>query len=166
MIHTEPVIMDIEASGFGFDSYPIEVGIALENNSRYCSLISPANDWTHWEASAEAVHHIDRELLIKHGKHTREVAEDLNKLLAGKTVYTDGWVVDKPWLLKLFDQSMTRPTFHISALELILSEEQIAIWHETKNNLINELKITRHRASNDAYIVQQTWLKTKSLALN
>lgn len=160
-----PVIMDLEASGFGFDSYPIEVGVVLENDSRYCSLISPATEWTHWDDNAEAVHQIDRELLFNHGKKLEQVTEELNHLLSGKTVYTDGWVVDKPWLLKLFEKSKKTPSFHISALELILTEEQTELWHETKNKLISELNIKRHRASNDAYIVQQTWLKTRNLIL-
>ena len=42
-----PFIMDIEASGFGPDSYPIEVGLALGDGSRFCSLIVPAEHWTH-----------------------------------------------------------------------------------------------------------------------
>ena len=34
-----PDIIDIEASGFGPDSYPIEIGVALSSGEKYCSLI-------------------------------------------------------------------------------------------------------------------------------
>lgn len=37
-----PIIIDAEASGFGTDSYPIEVGVALGDASRHCYLVSPA----------------------------------------------------------------------------------------------------------------------------
>lgn len=37
-----PIIIDAEASGFGRDSYPIEVGVALGDASRHCYLVSPA----------------------------------------------------------------------------------------------------------------------------
>ena len=53
-----PSIMDIEASGFGRSSYPIEVGYVLGDGSSFCTLIRPLPSWTHWDASAESVHHI------------------------------------------------------------------------------------------------------------
>tara|TARA_E500000331_G_C17248663_1_gene710151 strand:+ start:892 stop:1038 length:147 start_codon:yes stop_codon:yes gene_type:complete len=43
----EPLIVDVEASGFVGDSYPIEIGLALEGGSKFCTLITPAPDWTH-----------------------------------------------------------------------------------------------------------------------
>ena len=36
-----PTILDLEASGFGRDSYPIEVGYVLPDGSSFCSLIRP-----------------------------------------------------------------------------------------------------------------------------
>jgi len=29
----------------------------------------------------------------------------LNDLLKGNTVYSDGWVVDQPWITQLFDRA-------------------------------------------------------------
>tara|TARA_B100000809_G_scaffold12879_1_gene11818 strand:- start:1149 stop:1406 length:258 start_codon:yes stop_codon:yes gene_type:complete len=37
-----PFIIDVEASGFGAESYPIEIGIALAEGSKYCALIIPS----------------------------------------------------------------------------------------------------------------------------
>lgn len=41
-----PLIIDIEASGFGPRINPIEVGVAFENDAKFYSLILPAPDWT------------------------------------------------------------------------------------------------------------------------
>lgn len=156
----EPVIIDVEASGFGHDSYPIEIGVALEGGEKYCSLLLPAEDWTHWDTEAETVHRIARDILETYGKPLVEVANELNNLLRGKTVYTDGWVVDKPWILKLFNRCNIEPEFYTSSLEMILSEQQMSVWHETKDRILEEMDLQRHRASYDAYIIQQTWMRT------
>ncbi len=156
-----PLIIDLEASGFGGLSYPIEVGTAAQNNSKYCSLILPAEDWTHWDEGAEKVHRIARDILETYGKPLRSVAEDLNNLYAGKTLYSDGWVVDKPWLVKLFHAARLNMAFSVSPLEMILSEPQMKKWHETKNELLKETKQQRHRASFDAWIIQETYERTR-----
>ena len=160
----QPFIIDIEASGFGSHSYPIEVGLALERGVKYCSLIMPAPDWTHWDPSAEGVHHIPRQILATHGKTARAVASALNELLAGATVYSDGWVVDQPWLVQLFASAGMAQRFSISPLEMILSERQMELWHEVKRQVIADLALTRHRASFDAEIIQETFLRTRALS--
>jgi hypothetical protein len=42
-----PLIIDVEASGFGGTSYPIEIGVALDYGHKYCTLIHPEPGWTH-----------------------------------------------------------------------------------------------------------------------
>jgi hypothetical protein len=157
---SRPIIIDIEASGFGGSSYPIEVGLALENDQKFCSLIVPAPEWTHWDEEAVKVHHIERSILEVYGKSPLEVATQLNKLLSGKTVYTDGWVVDKPWITTLFYEAGINPEFTVSSLEMILNEIQMENWHATKDEVIKDLKLTRHRASYDAWIIQETYKRT------
>ena len=78
-----PIIIDIEASGFGSMSYPIEVGIALDDDTKYCSLILPASDWEHWDSDAEKVHRIARDILETYGNPIQQVAAHLNRLLEG-----------------------------------------------------------------------------------
>ena len=157
-----PFIIDIEASGFGPFSYPIEVGLALEPGVKYCSLIAPASEWTHWDTEAEKVHHIPRHILSTHGKSVVQVANTLNELLGGATVYSDGWVVDQPWLVRLFSTAGIMQRFSISPLETILSEDQMAVWHDVKGQVITDLDLTRHRASFDAQIIQETYVRTKA----
>ena len=152
--------MDIEASGFGPFSYPIEVGLALSNCEKYASLIKPEPAWTHWDFEAEKVHCVSREILCGHGKPCLEVANQLNCLLAGKVVYSDGWVVDKTWLSHLFYKAKIAQLFVLSPLENILSEYQMQHWAAVKAEVIAELQLTRHRASSDALIIQETYRRS------
>jgi len=155
-----PAILDIEASGFGPHSYPIEVGFALADGERYSRLITPEPDWTHWCEQAQSVHGIARQQLHQHGHPVRAVATELNRRLAGLTLYSDGWVVDKPWLVTLFTAAGIAPRFSLSALEMILSEAQMAIWHRVKNQVTAERPMARHRASHDAWIIQETYRRS------
>jgi len=157
-----PFIVDVEASGFGSRSYPIEIGVAMDETNRYCSLIQPSPQWTHWDQAAEKTHCITRELLNRHGKPLARVALELNRILDGLTVYSDGWGVDKPWITRLYAQAGLRQAFSISPLERILTEPQMEIWHATKEKIIKTLNQTRHRASIDAFIIQETFVQTRA----
>ena len=161
-----PNIIDIEASGFGGESYPIEVGLILSTGERFCILILPADGWKHWSKEAEKIHHISRETLKIYGKSVVDVACLLNKKLAGMTLYSDGWVVDKPWLTRLFYASGMEMKFTVSSLEMILSEDQMKIWHKTKDKVIIKSNVQRHRASNDAWVIQETYRETSYLIKN
>ena len=156
----EPLIVDVEASGFGGDSYPIEIGIAMEGGAKFCTLITPAPEWQHWDDEAEKVHRVSRDILETYGKPMRDVAMFLNEILEGKTIYTDGWVVDKPWLTTLFHAAGVPMNFTVSSLEMILSPDQMAVWHDTKDQVIEDMDLKRHRASYDAMIIQETYKRT------
>jgi hypothetical protein len=158
----QPFIIDIEASGFGPASYPIEVGLALEPGVKHCCLITPPESWTHWDDAAEKVHGIGRGILHLHGRPAALVALGLNEILGRATVYSDGWVVDQPWLIRLFEAAGLRQAFSISPLEAILSERQMARWHDVKQEVMRDLSLTRHRASYDAQIIQETYLRTRA----
>jgi len=151
-----PCIIDIEASGFGAGSYPIEVGTVLTDGSAYCSLICPQPDWRHWEHSAEGVHGITRETLREHGKPAAAVAQALNDRLRGHTVYTDAWYHDYQWLARLFDAADAQPAFKLEDLRGLLDEAAQARWHSTREQVMQELQLNRHRASNDAKVLQHT----------
>ena len=159
-MHSIPIVIDVEASGFGKGSYPIEVGFSRAQGHAWCSLIRPEQEWVHWDATAAQVHCIERGMLFKSGKNVHSVAEHLNLALAGQTIYTDGWAHDYIWLARLFDAAERVPSFHLADFREIITPAQEALWHATKDQLIKELQLTRHRASNDARILQLTWLRT------
>lgn len=148
--------MDIEASGFGKGSYPIEVGFVDAEGALFCTLVQPEADWQHWDAEAEALHGIARPLLGTHGKSASWVAQQLNERLAGQTVYCDGWALDYPWLLRLFDAAGRAPTFKLEDLRTLLSETQQARWDGLVSQVRSELSLGRHRASSDAKVLQLT----------
>ena len=45
----QAITIDVEASGFGVGSYPIEVGVAFPDGGTQCYLIKPEHDWIHWK---------------------------------------------------------------------------------------------------------------------
>ncbi|MBC3870839.1 MULTISPECIES: 3'-5' exonuclease family protein [Undibacterium] len=155
-----PVVIDFEASGFGRGSYPIEVGFSHRHGEGWCTLIRPEDDWEHWDERAVGAHRIQREMLIARGRAVNQVADQLNQLLGGQTVYTDGWAHDYVWLARLFDAAQRSPQFRLADLREIISPRQEAVWHATKIQVEDDLNLTRHRASNDARILQLTWLRT------
>ncbi len=151
-----PAIIDLEASGFGRGSYPIEVGFVLSDGESYCSLIRPPEHWKHWDEGAEQLHHITPGILAQHGKPAIDVARALNERLCGKVVYSDGWMNDYSWLGRLYDEVEMTPTFKVENLRALLSEEQAALWHRTKQAVLAETSQNRHRASIDARVIQET----------
>ncbi|MET0333345.1 MAG: hypothetical protein ABW190_03665 [Rhizobacter sp.] len=161
-----PPILDLEASGFGRNSYPIEVGYVLGDGSSFCSLIKPAPNWTHWDPDAERVHHIRRESLQQHGRDVREVAVALNERLRGQTVYSDGWAHDYPWLSALFEEAELVPSFKLESLRSLLSEEEASAWEATRDQVAREQKVERHRASADARLLQSTLQRLRSRSVS
>lgn len=157
-----PPIIDIEASGFGRGSYPIEVGFVLPDGESYCTLIQPEPDWQHWDTSAEAVHGIGRELLARHGRKSQEVALEMNRQLRGLTVYCDAWLQDYSWLGRLFDSAELVPSFELADLRSLLTEGDMALWQDAKIEVAARLQLRRHRASSDARILQSTLVEVKT----
>jgi hypothetical protein len=154
-------ILDMEASGFGRNSYPIEVGYVLADGSSFCTLIRPEPNWTHWDEQAEQTHGISRAIAERHGQDATTVAHKLNANLAGKTLYSDGWANDYSWLGKLFDAANISPHFKLDNLRILLTEQEAERWHVVKHAMAQETQIDRHRASADAKLLQLTLAKIK-----
>ena len=153
-----PAFIDVEASGLGRGSYPIEIGICLPDGSSRCWLIRPATHWHAWDPAAERIHRLSRGLLMTHGRAIRSVAEELNAVLAGQVVYSDAWGNDMPWVAALFDEAGLVQRFRIEALRSIVPEARLAEWNPMRRRIESELELRRHRASADARALQQTWL--------
>jgi hypothetical protein len=150
-----PVVMDFEASGFGTDSYPIEVGYIGSSGERFCSLIQPFEQWTHWDRRAEAVHGIRRELLQTHGQPPETVCDRLDRDLRGLTVYSDAWHHDLCWLHRLYDAAQRTPRFRLESIRSLLTEDEAVHWHAMLQAVHREVAGVRHRASTDAAAIQR-----------
>jgi len=159
-----PIILDLEASGFGANSYPIEVGLALANGETACYLIRPQSDWVHWDPASECLHGLTREQLVKFGRPVCEVARSLNQLLETQTVYSDAWVYDQSWLSRLFDAAGICPRFRLDSLQRLFSETQYDVWNRTLDRVFAEQVYPRHRASNDARAIQLAFCLSAWLA--
>ncbi len=157
-----PAVLDIEASGFGQHSYPIEVGFVLPDGETYCSLIRPAPGWTHWDAGAERVHRISRQTVQVHGRDAREVALLMNERLHGLTLYCDGWAHDYVWLNVLFEAAGLTPSFKLDNLRALLTEREAPFWAIVKKQVAIEMRLQRHRASSDAKILQRTLMRLRA----
>lgn len=160
--HDAPAVLDIEASGFGRDSYPVEVGFVLSDGQTYCTLIRPAPGWTHWDPEAEKVHRISLATVVQHGRDVVEVATQLNERLRGLTLYCDGWAHDYAWLNVLFEAAGLTPSFKLDNLRALLTEQEAAFWSIVKQQVTTEMRLPRHRASSDAKILQHTLVRLRA----
>ena len=149
-----PCVIDIEASGFGRSSYPIEIGYIREDGQAWCTLVRPAADWTHWDAQAEAVHRIPRDALLQHGRSAHDVARRLNDDLGERTVYCDGWAHDYTWLAALFEVAGVSPRFRLASVRQLLDEARLERLDALRQGAFASLGIARHRASSDARALQ------------
>ncbi len=159
-----PITIDVEASGFGRGSYPIEVGLAFSDEETESHLIRPAAGWDHWDPAAEAVHGISREQLFREGASVVEVAALLNARLAGNRVYSDAWSFDTSWVARLFDAAGFSQHFRIDTIRSLLSEDEVMCWQEARRQVEAETGGIRHRAASDARLLQRTILRARELA--
>lgn len=149
-------IIDFEASGLSSSSFPIEVGVVLENGHCYESLICPVHEWHHWDPDAENLHGIPRQSLETDGHTAFQVCNMLNQICQGRTFYTDCWVHDYAWLMKLYMTSGIQAAFQCSPIERLLSDIEMQEWRCRKADIAKALALQEHRALNDALIIQQT----------
>ena len=101
------LIIDVEASGLGPGSWPIEVGIAWSEAGEvrsWSSLIRPEPDWDPeaWDPVAEEIHGISR-LELTQAPAAWTVAMELLSRVAGRPVYSDAPEYDGRWVRRLLD---------------------------------------------------------------
>ena len=153
-----PIFIDFEASSLDLiESYPIEVGICMPNGETHSWLIKPHVLWKDWSRKAAKIHGISREELEENGTECVEVANALNNLLGDVLVYCDAWTFDSFWLHRLFKTSGLKHSFHIESISALLNDTQIERWQDVHNQTIKEMALERHRASNDALILHETY---------
>ena len=95
------IVVDIESSGLGADSYPIQIGwCSLDLQVTGCFLIRPAKKWTSWDEQSEAVHNIDR-VELDAGLSVHGACIELVQVLSNERIYSDS-PFDQFWLNQLF----------------------------------------------------------------
>jgi len=156
--------IDLEASGLGIGSYPVEVGVAMADGKTHCTLVCPLQEWTHWDDQAHALHGINRDLLLINGRSVLKVALMLNEWLSGEVVYSDAWGNDSCWLSLLYEEAGITQRFKVDSVRSLLSQTEADRWHAVKNEVLKATQIRRHRASNDALVLQKTLLALRGEA--
>lgn len=141
----ELICIDIESSGLGPDSYPIEVAWRCDISGKQDEfLIDPASveGWEYWDEFAEELHGIEHELLAREGVSAAEACERLNAALAGKTLTCDAYDFDLFWLSRLFESQQQPMRFRIQGIETLLTGEQCQVYRQNT-------RFRRHRALRD-----------------
>lgn len=141
----ELICIDIEASGLGPYSYPIEVAWKSEKSEQQDSfLIDPASveGWEFWDEFAEELHGIEPELLAEQGVSAAEACERLNSALAGKTLICDAYDFDLFWLNRLFESQGQAMHFTLGGIERVLTPAQCMAYRQ-------RTQLRRHRALRD-----------------
>jgi hypothetical protein len=141
------VVIDVEASGFGVNSYPIEIAIAhVDGRFSHSFLINPetATAWHHWDKEAELIHGIQRSTLIDEGISVTEAVERLNSWLSDYQVVSDNSRFDQDWLDEIFREANDVAYFRVDSLQEESGSELVQIMHK-----LNKTETRKHRALDD-----------------
>ncbi|MES2676066.1 MAG: hypothetical protein V4660_17640 [Pseudomonadota bacterium] len=151
-------IIDIEASGLHFDSYPIEVAVLVDGR-RKSWLIKPEPKWQHWCNTAESMHGITREMLQKEGIEAARVAIELNEFLSSSkaVLYSDAAYWDAGWMDTLYFSVNQIKQFHVDSIFNLLNEVQQAQFNIEKERLTASGKYRHHRAGADVEIINEVF---------
>jgi DNA polymerase III epsilon subunit-like protein len=155
-----PIFLDIEASGLHFDSYPIEIAINLDGQISSW-LIQPEPTWTYWSEEAQAMHGITRQMLAQHGCAAKQVAIEINALLAqtNGVLYSDAHAWDEDWLNILFHAAGEIRLFHLLPIEELFDADQFNRFHTARRELFANAANQRHRAAVDVAMLRQAYLQ-------
>ncbi|PWG61472.1 hypothetical protein [Sediminicurvatus halobius] len=145
-----PCFIDVEASGIAPDSYPVEVAWSKPDGSVTDCLIAPVDYWTHWDANAEAIHGIPRELAVREGESVERVTLRLNAALGQVGVaYSDASALDGWWLDVLFEAAGLLPEFRVAPAIEVFPDTTLAALEGYKEAAYQRIGGQRHRAETD-----------------
>ncbi|MEL6790036.1 MAG: hypothetical protein AAGL18_10095 [Pseudomonadota bacterium] len=147
--------IDLEASGLGDQSWPIEVGWAVGFAAPVARLIRPHPDWplAAWDPKAATLHGIDQETLNTEGEDPVTVCKQLNNALAGHKVYSDAPDWDGYWLYRLHSAARMKQTFSVFHFGDLMPNISLA----EKMDLVakaNAIAPHVHRAADDVVHMQ------------
>ena len=153
--HDSIAFIDLEASGLGPQSWPIEVGWAIGDARPQSQLIQPDVTWREesWEPSAEALHQISIGKLKKNGSKPPDLCNLLNDKLTGHKVYSDAPDWDAFWLSRLFQAAKVRQKFSLHSMADLINP-MIQGREEAVLAQADSLAPTRHRAAEDVVYLQ------------
>ncbi len=152
------IIVDIEASGLHFDSYPIEIALRISNKT-YTWLIKPESDWHYWSEEAESLHGISLNHLNNHGISAFQVANEINSCLSETTglIYSDAAAWDNDWMKTLFYAAGISPCFTILPIQDFMDITQQEVFFDKFDQLAKSDKYKVHRAGDDVEMIEKAY---------
>lgn len=153
------ICLDLEASGLGPLSYPIEVAWKSTAGQSDSFLINPDSvpGWDFWDEYAEELHNLCLSELREEGISAVAACERLNKQLQGQDVLSDAWEFDSFWLSRLFEAAEQTMAFRLIGLPALLSPEELLEY-----KLICQGQWRQHRAMNDVDHIIEAVLRVHS----
>lgn len=155
--------IDLEASGLGATSWPVEVGWAFEKGEAHAMLVRPDAAWlaSAWEASAEKLHRLSRADLERDGSQVREVCAAMNAALADCDVYSDSPDWDGFWLFRLFGAAGMKQAFAIHDYGRLV-RPLAGVREEALLARAARIAPRRHRAAADAMHLRTLYLLARA----
>jgi len=160
------VFLDFEASSLTKHSYPIEVGWVFESGEGESHLIRPEPSWSDWDETAEAVHGLARETLLREGEPAAAVSSRLVAALQGHDLYASAPSWDGKWLSML----LRAGGFHRHLLRLAASRDAFLAAASGDADVVARIRAkvesepAPHRALADAQRDRQIWYEVRRAA--
>lgn len=152
--------LDVEASGLGSGSYPIELGWAIPWSASGGVLIRPALDWTYWNPASERLfHRISRQHLEQHDVPPAQALAQIIKAVQGHQVYSADPDFDVHWLGLLARAAWETTPFEIGDAQKLF-RAAAAQRHRNLDAITIEAERRRphiHRAQADAEQLALIW---------
>ena len=169
---------DLEASGLGQATYPIEVAYAEADDEALTEgdagswLIAPTEDWRDygsWDPAAESLHGLTFDRLVAEGVPVEEVARRMNARFSGVPVFSDSPLSDANWCGILFEWSPEPARFALLEFRsLITHTVRLAVGDrplaeirpliEEARTIARQAHPIAHRALPDALRLRTQWL--------
>lgn len=152
---TPAVFVDLEASAL-HNGFPIEVGWARVDAAGDITveawLIKPPLAWAEaewrWSFDAQRIHDIPLTMLMRDGRTCTWIAERMNTLFAGQTLYSDAPGFDARWLEQVFHEAGIPWTFSLADVALAFDKDTDEVAYERLHRTVFARR--PHRAGPDA----------------
>jgi hypothetical protein len=171
--------LDFEASSLGRRGFPVEIAWVFETGEEEAHLIRPAEGWTEWDAAAQAVHRIPRDLLERQGMPVDMLARRVVEVLAGHRLYASAPSWDGQWLSRLLRAGgQPRHALRLRDTEQAQAEAAEAVLEtagippterqQLRDRILQEVRCmagqAAHRALDDARRERALWLAARRRA--
>lgn len=153
--------IDVEASGLGPDSWPIEIGVAWLDGRKvitHSSLIRPRPEWSNeaWNPRSAKIHGIDREEL-NDAPDADEVAQWFRQLVGDRVLISDAPNHDGMWLERLLREQREIVLLQDALYRAFSTEGVLAPGRLHKAYKLRGTQKPAHRAGDDAAGHAHAW---------